>query len=145
MTQNPPKIFWLGMGCQRHSSKALIERAIAQVCQTHDISESAIAGIATLDRKAHEPGLVAYCRDRQLPLQIFSADQLNQIPTPGNSPRIQALVGSPSVAEAAALLAAAPAAKLWVTKQIFRDSSGGVTVAIASRYLQGDGDRHPVS
>jgi cobalamin biosynthesis protein CbiG len=144
MTQNPPKIFWIGIGCQRHSSKSLIERAIAQVCQTHNIPENAIAGIATLDRKAHEPGLVDYCRDRQLLLQSFSADQLSQISVPSASSRIQALVGSPSVAEAAALLAAAPEAKLWVTKQVFRDSSGGVTVAIASRYTS-EGDRNSSS
>jgi cobalt-precorrin 5A hydrolase / precorrin-3B C17-methyltransferase len=133
MTPKLSRIFWIGIGCQRHSSKSLIERAIAQVCQAHDISESAIAGIATLDRKAHEPGLLDYCRDRQLPLQSFSVDQLNQISPPSASRRIHALVGSPSVAEAAALLAAAPEAELWVAKQVFRDPLGGVTVAIASR------------
>jgi cobalamin biosynthesis protein CbiG len=39
-------------------------------------------------------------------------------------------VGSPSVAEAAALRAAI-GAKLWVEKQVVRDKAGGMTVAIA--------------
>jgi cobalt-precorrin 5A hydrolase / precorrin-3B C17-methyltransferase len=132
------KTFWVGIGCQRHSSRSLIELAIAEVCQAHHISTAAIAGIATLDRKADEAGLVEYCRDRRLPLHSFTADQLSQIPTASPSSRTQALVGCASVAEAAALLAASPGAKLWVTKQVFccedyldRDYSGRVTVAIA--------------
>jgi cobalt-precorrin 5A hydrolase/precorrin-3B C17-methyltransferase len=123
--------FWIGIGCQRHTPSSTIARAIAQVCQAHDIPEAAIAGIATLDRKAHEPGLVDYCRDRQLPLRGFSADQLSQVSTPSAADRVKDLVGSPSVAEAAALLAAAIGAKLWVAKQVVRDAGGGVTVAIA--------------
>jgi cobalamin biosynthesis protein CbiG len=122
--------FWVGIGCQRGISSGAIARAIAQVCQAHDIPEQAIAGIATLDRKASEPGLVAYCRDRQLPLHGFSADQLSQMVTPNASARTEALVGSPSVAEAAALRAAI-GAKLWVEKQVVRDKAGGMTVAIA--------------
>jgi cobalt-precorrin 5A hydrolase / precorrin-3B C17-methyltransferase len=126
---------WIGVGCQRGCPRSLIEQAIAQVCQTHRIPASAIAGIATIDRKAEE--LEDYCRDRHLLLRTFTADQLSQISTPGASPRTQALVGSPSVAEAAALLAAAPDAELWVTKQVFRNSLGGVTVAISSSCPQG--------
>ena len=128
-----PKTFWVGIGCQRHSSRLLIELAIAQVCQAHHLCETAIAGIATLDRKVQEPGLIEYCRDRYLPLHGFTADQLSQISIATSSARTQVLVGCPSVAEAAALLAASPDAKLCVSKQIFRhqDYVGGVTVAIA--------------
>ncbi len=127
------KTLWVGIGCQRHSSRSLIELAIAQVCQSHHLLETAIAGIATLDRKADEAGLLEYCRDRHLPLHSFTADQLNQITTANSSSVTQALVGCPSVAEAAAILAASPGAKLCVTKQIFHheDYLGGVTVAIA--------------
>lgn len=127
------KTFWVGIGCQRHSSCALIELAIAQVCQSHHILETAIAGIATLDRKANEPGLVEYCRDRQIPFHSFTANQLSQISVPTPSTRTQALMNCPSVAEAAALLAASPDARLCVNKQIFRHEKylGSVTVAIA--------------
>ncbi|MBW4516213.1 MAG: cobalamin biosynthesis protein [Timaviella obliquedivisa GSE-PSE-MK23-08B] len=128
-----PKTLWVGIGCQRHSSRLLIELAIAQVCQSHHLLETAIAAIATLDRKADEAGLVEYCRDRHLSLLSFTAAELSQIPTTCSSPRTQALVGCPSVAEAAALLAAPLGANLCVTKQTFRheDYLGGVTVAIA--------------
>lgn len=128
-----PKNLWVGIGCQRHSSRPLIELAIAQVCQSHHLLETAIAGIATLDRKADESGLVDYCCDRHFPLHSFTADQLSQILTPSSSARTQALVGCSSVAEAAAILAASPGAKLCVPKQIFHheDYFGRVTVAIA--------------
>jgi cobalamin biosynthesis protein CbiG len=134
--------FWIGIGCQRHTPSSTIARAITQVCQAHDIPEALIAGIGTIDRKVNESGLVDYCRDRQLPLHGFSADQLNQVSTPSASDRVKDLVGSPSVAEAAALLAAAIGAKLWVTKQVVRAADGvtggGVTVAIASRSVGRD-------
>lgn len=127
------KELWVGIGYQRHASCSLIELAIAQVCQSHHLSETAIAGIATLDRKAQEPGLIEYCRDRHLSLHGFTSSQLSQISTASPSPRTQTLVGCPSVAEAAALLLAPPGAKLCVHKQIFRHQNylGGVTVAIA--------------
>jgi cobalamin biosynthesis protein CbiG len=134
--------FWVGVGCQRHTSRRMIEQAIAQVCQVHGIPEAAIAGVATIDRKANEAGLVEYCGDRQMPLRCFTAAQLSQVPVAASA-HIQLLIGSPSVSEAAALLAAAPAAKLCVPKQIVRfvdDAADvtvgvtvGVTVAISSR------------
>lgn len=128
-----PKNLWVGIGCQRHSSRLLIELAIAQVCRNHDLPETAIAGIATLNRKVHEPGLVEYCRDRHLSLHGFTVAELSQISTVSSSLRTQSLVGCPSVAEAAALLVAPLGAKLCVPKQIFRhaDYLGCVTVAIA--------------
>ena len=95
----------MGIGCKRGTSKGLIEQAVRDVFQTHNLSEDAIAGIATINTKADEAGLIDFCRDRHLPLHCFSADQLRSVAVPHPSGAILTAVGTPSVAEAAALLA----------------------------------------
>lgn len=128
-----PRVLWVGIGCERGTSRELIEYTITQFCQEHQLAEQAIAGIATIDIKADEIGLVELCHDRNLPLRTFSADILRSVVVPNPSKIVDAEVGTPSVAEAAALCAA-KAQDLLVNKQIFRDSTkyqGAVTVAIA--------------
>ena len=95
----------MGIGCKRGTSERLIEQAVRSVFQAHNLSEEAIAGIATINTKADEAGLIEFCRDRHLPLHCFSADQLRSVAVPHPSGAILTAVGTPSVAEAAALLA----------------------------------------
>lgn len=141
-----PRVLWVGIGCERGTSRELIETAIERVFQTHHLAVGAIAGIATIDIKASEVGLVKLCCDRNWPLQTFPAEILRSIPVPTPSTIVEAEVGTPSVAEASAIFAAQESclsiAKggqdnqsiiLLVRKQIFRTEgqSGAVTVAVA--------------
>ncbi len=153
-----PRVLWVGIGCERGTSRQLIETAIGQVCRDHQLAEGAIAGIATIDLKADEVGILELCRDgfakakglRNWPLRTFPADVLRNITVPTPSAVVAAEVGTPSVAEAAALCAA-ESQTLLVPKQIFhspsknldyqaeiqnpkskiQNSKGAVTVAIA--------------
>lgn len=137
-----PRVLWVGIGCERGTSKQLIEAAIEQVCQKNHLAKRAIAGIATIDIKADEVGLVELCREgfanakgeRNWPLRTFPAEVLRSVHVPNPSAVVDKEVGTPSVAEAAALLAA-QSQTLLVTKQIFRspiqNPKGAVTVAIA--------------
>ncbi|MEW6495934.1 MAG: precorrin-3B C(17)-methyltransferase [Cyanobacteriota bacterium] len=100
-----PRVLWVGIGCERGTSKALIETAIKQVCQKHHLAESAIAGIATIDIKADEVGLVELCRERHWPLHTFPSEVLRSVNVPNPSTVVEKEVGTPSVAEAAALVA----------------------------------------
>ncbi|MBO1350712.1 MAG: precorrin-3B C(17)-methyltransferase [Hormoscilla sp. GUM202] len=128
-----PRVLWVGIGCERGTSRRLIERAITEVMQAHGLAEGAIAGVATIDLKADE--LAELCRDRLFPLRSFPAEMLRSVTVPTPSNVVEKAVGTPSVAEAAALLAAGaePEASLLVAKQIFRTAGelGAVTVAIA--------------
>ena len=62
-------------------------------------------------------------------LRLFGADTLRKVPVPTPSGTVRAAVGTPSVAEAAALLAAGPGAELVVTKR----TSAHAAVAVARR------------
>ncbi|MGJ3244889.1 MAG: precorrin-3B C(17)-methyltransferase [Elainellaceae cyanobacterium] len=128
-----PRVLWVGVGCERGTSRRVIETAVQDVCASHQLADDAIAGIATLDLKADESGILDLCRDRQWPLRCFSADDLQAIPVPTPSSVVNQEVGTPSVAEASAILAAQTPESLIVPKCIVRldGQPGAATVAIA--------------
>ena len=135
-----PRVLWVGVGCQRGTSRRVVETAIAQVCQSHHFAQGAIAGIATIDIKADEVGLLELCQGRHWPLKTFSSEVLNSVDVPTPSRGVAQKIGSPSVAEAAAIVAAQEwnsqgetPNSLRVPKQIVRleGEPGAVTVAIA--------------
>ncbi|GAB1543791.1 precorrin-3B C(17)-methyltransferase [Scytonema sp. NUACC21] len=136
-----PRVLWVGIGCERGTSRQLIETAIQQVFRENQLAESAIAGIATIDIKSDEVGLVELCQERNLPLKTFSSDVLSTVSVPNPSKVVEKEVGTPSVAEAAALCAA-QRPTLLIPKQIFKPSltpslppspppQGAVTIAVA--------------
>ena len=93
-----------GIGCRGGVASAeiiaLIERAFAAANQ----SASVLVALASLDRKAAEPGLLAAAAYFGVPLRTFIASEL-AVSEARVSPQVQALVGTSSVAEAAALRA----------------------------------------
>ncbi|MFN6482429.1 MULTISPECIES: cobalamin biosynthesis protein [unclassified Nostoc] len=142
------QVLWVGIGCKRGTSWQLIDGAIEQVFRENQLFPSAIAGIATIDTKASEVGLVELCHLRNLPLKTFSAEILRCVCVPNPTTITDYKVGTPSVAEAAAILAATqltPLAvfpftnieelqvKFLVPKRIFQvqGQTGAVTLAVA--------------
>ncbi len=127
-----PRVLWVGMGCERDTSQKVMEYALKQVFKNHNLAESAIAGIATIDIKGDEVGMVQLCQDKGYPLRTFTAERLAKVKVPTPSEIVQGEVGTASVAEAAAILAA-DRDQLVVNKGIFRleGEKGAVTIAIA--------------
>ncbi len=124
-----PRVLWVGIGCERGTPKETIAQAIKKVFLEYQLAESAIAGIATIDIKADEVGLLELCQERDLPLITFNKEVLSAVSVPNPSQVVKSEVGTPSVAEAAAMSASC-SQTLLVTKQIFK-SMGAVTIAIA--------------
>ena len=103
--QQHSRVLWIGIGCQSGTSRDVIESAIKQVCYNYNLTESTIAGIATIDTKADEVGLIELCQGRNWQLKTFSAEVLNSIPVPNPSKIVAQSIRVPSVAEAAAICA----------------------------------------
>lgn len=101
-----PRVLWVGIGCERNTPQALMEWALEEVLQSRHLAMGAIAGIATLNLKSDEAGLLALCHDHGWPLRCFEPAELSQIRVPNPSNTVAEAVGTPSVAEAAAILAA---------------------------------------
>ncbi len=91
---------------------------------------TAITAFATIDRRRDEPGLCAVIRDHGAPLHCYPAAELDAVDVPHPSEGVRGHVGTRSVAEAAALLAARDlgGGSLIVPKQ----RGEHVTVAVAA-------------
>jgi cobalamin biosynthesis protein CbiG len=118
---------------------SIFEQALRAVCQRHSIDWAAIAGLATVDLKQTELGLLAFSISQNWPLLFFPKAELNLYAVEHPSAVVKAAIGASSVCEASALRAAAQAnaealsSILLVPKQIFHAPSGAgsITVAIA--------------
>ncbi|WP_344688303.1 cobalamin biosynthesis protein [Blastococcus jejuensis] len=86
---------------------------------------TAAVRLATVDCRASEPGLTGAAARRGWPLTGYTAAELSRVPVPTPSTRVAALVGTPSVAEAAALIAGGT---LVMRKTVV----GRVTVAVSA-------------
>lgn len=142
-----PRVLWVGIGCQRETSGELIATAVQQVCRAYHLAESAIAGIATINTKANETGIIELCQERNWSLKTFDAGILSSVEVPNPANFALQAVGTPSVAEAAAISAVSEVLStaddsaficnlkhpLLVPKKIFRspETSASVTVAVA--------------
>ncbi len=132
----PPTLV-AGVGCRRGTTEATIEAWTQSVCARNALSPLSLAIVATVHLKLDEPGLLAFARQRRLPLVSFPPEQLaNQPGVERPSERVRSKVGIAAVAEPAALRAAG-ASRLLVPKQI----GPGVTLALA-RCAGNDRDDH---
>jgi cobalt-precorrin 5A hydrolase len=123
----PPSLV-AGMGCNRGTDAGELRTLLLETLEAAGLSPQSLAAIASVDVKADEPGLLELARELCIPFRTFSREELRavtNVPTP--SEMVERHVGTPSVCEAAALLAAGEAGKLLVTK---RKSVNG-TVAVA--------------
>ena len=114
-----------GIGCRRGACAEAIEEAFLLACGQAGISPSAVREAATIDVKAHEEGLLAFCRARDIPLATYSAEELSQVEgSVSPSDFVRATVGVDNVCERAAL---ADGGELIFPKL----AHGGVTVAFS--------------
>ncbi|MBU6250877.1 MAG: precorrin-3B C(17)-methyltransferase [Cyanobacteria bacterium REEB417] len=133
---HPPRL-WLGMGCERHTSLEVLERLLLQTLEAHGLAQEAVAGLASIDRKGDEPALLELAARHGWPLKLFSAAQLAPVPVPNPSVVVEQEMGTASVAEAAALLAAGHQSNLRVAKTMLRGSGqGAATLAVAAAQQQ---------
>ena len=119
-----PRIVHLGIGCKRGAGA----EAIAAAVDGLNLAPGAIVRAASIDVKAHEPGLLAFCRARGIEIRFYSAAELSAAEgefTP--SEFVKKTVGVDNVCERAAAVSAGPGAKIFIRKT----RGDGVTVAAA--------------
>ncbi|GAA2601427.1 hypothetical protein Stube_53430 [Streptomyces tubercidicus] len=105
------------MGASRGVPVSEVLELIAAARAAAGCTDRPVVALATVAAKAAEPGLLGAARQLGVPLRSFPAAALAAVPVPGPSASVAAAVGTPSVAEAAALLAAGPGAELVAGKQ----------------------------
>ncbi|MFN2477670.1 MAG: cobalamin biosynthesis protein [Pseudonocardiaceae bacterium] len=92
----------VGLGSSRGVRAAAVWSALRSAVP--DLT--AITAFGTIDRRRDEPGLLAVIREHGAPLRCYPAAELDAMDVPHPSEPVRGHVGTRSVAEAAALLAA---------------------------------------
>jgi cobalt-precorrin 5A hydrolase / precorrin-3B C17-methyltransferase len=119
-----PRVLAVGIGCERGTTVEEVQELIKTTFATHNLSTKAIAVYASIELKEDEAALSALYN-----VVYFSAEELKAQSAHITSPSdyVAETVGTPSVAEAAALAAAGEEATLIVPKT----KSKRATIAIA--------------
>ncbi|MBA4859857.1 precorrin-3B C(17)-methyltransferase [Streptomyces sp. PSKA54] len=99
----PPSLV-VGVGASKGAPADEILDLIHTTLRDAGLSPLSIAELATVDAKAGEPGIVEAARRLGVPVVTYGADELAGVDVPNPSGAPLAAVGTPSVAEAAALV-----------------------------------------
>jgi cobalt-precorrin 5A hydrolase len=126
MERSPMKV--VGLGFKKDVTLASLREALLAAG-----GPEGLAAVATVSDKADEEVLKQLARECGLPIKAVAAEMLVGIDTPTQSKLVVEKFGTGSVAEAAALAAAGPRARLIATRVVSQDRTA--TAAIA----EGDG------
>ena len=123
----------LGLGCDRNTPAITIERCIAEALAACGATLEDVWAAASIDLKADETGLLHVIASHGWPCLFYTAAELAAVDVPNPSEAVRKYTGTPSVSEAAALLAAgADQSHLLIEKHKLRGlDSRNATVSIA--------------
>lgn len=131
----------VGLGCDRGTPLATVEYALQAALAQAGVTVSQVCAAASITLKADEPALQALATQHGWNLVFFRPDELAVVPVPNPSEVVRRYTGTPSVSEAAALLAGAqvlgqvqalPMRALLVEKVKHRGEDGrNATVSVA--------------
>ena len=123
-----PRRYAAGVGCRRGKSAEELEAFVLGRLAETGVRPEELSGVASIDLKKDEPGLLALCERLGVPFETFSAERLREVPgefTP--SAFVLETTGVESVCERAAVAASGGAL-------VVRKTAGnGMTFALAKR------------
>ncbi|WP_420709988.1 cobalamin biosynthesis protein [Streptomyces sp. NRRL S-340] len=128
----PPSLA-VGVGACAGAAAEEVLGVVEGALREAGLSVRSVALLATVDTKAAEPGVVAAAARLGVPLVTYSAGELAAVTVPNPSDASRAAVGTPSVAEAAALVGGG---ELLVPKTRSAPADGGparATCAVVRR------------
>lgn len=123
----------LGIGCDRGTPATTVAQCIAEALDACGATPANVRAVASIDLKADEAGLIEAARAQGWTVHFYPAPALASVPVPNPSETVRRHTGTPSVAEAAALLAASTdMSQLLIEKHKRRGPDGrNATVSIA--------------
>jgi cobalt-precorrin 5A hydrolase/precorrin-3B C17-methyltransferase len=133
---HPPTLV-VGVGASRGVSAEEALGLIRDTLASAGLSLHSVGCLASVDAKADEPGLVEAARALGVDLLTFGAEELAAVEVPNPSDAPLTAVGTPSVAEAAALLASGGELLVPKRKSTPEGRPAMCTVAVARRPVRG--------
>lgn len=122
-----PRILHLGIGCRKGTTMDAIEELVIRELTRLRVTLSVVTGLASIDVKKEEPGLLSFAREYALPIHFYSAAELQAAEgdfTPSSF--VAQTVGVDNVCERAAVLDSHGGTLL-----LRKTSANGVTLAVA--------------
>ncbi len=126
-----PRCLSVGIGCRRGKPEDAIQAAWKKACAGLSragtaVDERAVACVRSIDLKANETGLLAFCENHAWPFETFCAEELSQVTGCVSAPSqlVERVTGVDNVCERAALVRGGTIA--WA-----KHAYDGVTVAVA--------------
>lgn len=132
----PPSLV-VGVGASRGAPADEVFGLVTDALRAAGLSPRAVAELATVDAKSKEPGILEAARRLGVPVVTYFAEELARVEVPNPSGAPLAAVGTPSVAEAAAL---AGGGELLVPKRKSERADGRpamATCAVVRRRARG--------
>lgn len=122
-----PKTVVMGLGCKKGTSTEVLEATIAEAMEQAKIFPEAINSVASIDLKAEEKGILAYCEKYHLNFSTYPAEALSQVTGSfSTSDFVKKITGVDNICERSAVCASDDGTL------IFRKyARNGVTVAFA--------------
>jgi cobalt-precorrin 5A hydrolase/precorrin-3B C17-methyltransferase len=99
----PPSLV-VGVGASKGAPVDEVLGLVEDALRDAGLSAKSVAELATVDAKAEEPGILGAAERLGVPVVTYSAEELATVDVPNPSDAPLAAVGTPSVAEAAALV-----------------------------------------
>lgn len=123
-----PRVFFLGIGCRRGIAEEKIEALVKTQLAALKIDFRCVAGVASVDLKQDEEGLLSFVRKYGLAVNFYSAQELaEQDGAFSASQFVRKVVGVDNVCERSAMKAAGAEAKIILPKT----AQEGVTLSVA--------------
>lgn len=125
-----PKEYAIGVGCRKGKEAEKIEDFIKSHLKRAGISPAQVFGIASIDVKKDEPGLLAWSRKERMPFVTYTAEELSRVKGEFHqSGFVKERVGVDNVCERAALKMCGSGGRLVYEKH----TEDGMTIAVAKR------------
>ncbi|MDQ0990171.1 precorrin-3B C(17)-methyltransferase [Streptomyces sp. V3I7] len=125
----PPSLV-VGVGASKGAPVAEVLALVETALREAGLSAASLAELATVDAKSEEPGIVGAAERLGVPLVTYAAGELARVEVPNPSDAPLAAVGTPSVAEAAALVGGG---ELLVPKRKSSERPAMATCAVVRR------------
>ena len=149
-----PCILHLGIGCRRDTGAEKIRAFVEKVLEEENIDKRAIKGVASIDIKSNEEGLLAFASEEGVPINFYSAEELAELTGDfSSSTFVEGVTGVDNVCERAAVMdakcgsvkSAMSSAEQKTEEEsssneslliVRKTAADGVTLAIAAEYME---------
>lgn len=129
-----PRILVLGVGCRRGTPAERIESFFVRFMERNGFREEAVCLVCSIDLKAEERGILAFCEGRGLPFATYPAETLALLEGDfASSDYVRQVTGVDNVCERSAA-AGSGGGKLLCR----REAGDGITMALAERPFRPD-------